>query len=198
VRRDGGLQSQQPDRCEDRPRATERGGWLIVDEAFGETEPALSVAVHIGHPALIVLRSIGKFFGLAGLRLGFVGTTPARLQQLADLLGPWPVSTAAQEIAIAALRDRSWQEQTRRQLAHDGARLNALLARHGIAPHGTALFQWWPEARAERFWEHMAERGIWVRLFRHGACGIRLGLPPDDAGWQRLTQALGEWSPERK
>jgi cobalamin biosynthetic protein CobC len=175
-------------------RLAERGGWLIVDEAFGETEPALSVAAHIGHPALIVLRSIGKFFGLAGVRLGFVGAPAALLQQLADQLGPWAVSTAAQRIALSALRDRPWQEQTRHKLAEDGARLRVLLAGHGITSYGTALFQWWPEPRAEQFWEHMAERGIWVRLFRQGACGIRLGLPPDDAGWQRLAQALDEWN----
>src|SRR5471030_1623358 len=70
----------------------------------------------------------------------------------------------------------------RRQLIAGGTRLQALLASHGIASHGSALFQWWPEPKAEEFWRHMAERGIWVRLFPQAARGIRLGLPPDEAG----------------
>lgn len=171
-----------------------RGGWLVVDEAFGDTTPSASVAAHSGQPGLIVLRSVGKFFGLAGVRLGFVAAHADVLAALADLLGPWAVSGPAQQIALAALRDEAWQRDMRAQLNHNGARLHRLLAAHGIAASGTALFQWWPEARAEAFWEHMAQRGVWVRLFTQAARGIRLGLPPDEAGWQRLEQALNEWT----
>jgi cobalamin biosynthetic protein CobC len=147
---------------------------------------------------LIVLRSVGKFFGLAGLRLGFVGARPDLLEALADLLGPWAVSGPAQQIALGALRDRGWQDGMRAQLLNSGARLRQLLAGHGIASSGSALFQWWPEAHAEAFWLHMAERGIWVRLFKQAARGIRLGLPPDEAGWLRLAQALNEWKRYKK
>lgn len=171
-----------------------RGGWLVVDEAFGDTAAQASVAVHSDQPGLIVLRSVGKFFGLAGLRLGFVGAEARLLDALAELLGPWTVSGPAQQVALAALRDRSWQEAMRTQLLDAGARLHRLLAAHRIVARGGALFQWWPEARAEQFWRHMAQRGIWVRLFPQAARGIRLGLPPDEAGWQRLQQALTEWS----
>ncbi len=170
-----------------------RGGWLVVDEAFGDTAPQGSVAGHSGQPGLVVLRSVGKFFGLAGVRLGFVAAHPELLRALADLLGPWAVSGPAQEIAGAALRDRAWQDGTRAQLLAAGARLQQLLKRHHIDSSGTALFQWWPEARPDAFWLHMAERGIWVRLFQHAARGIRLGLPADEAGWRRLEQALDEW-----
>lgn len=171
-----------------------RGGWLVVDEAFGDTSPQHSVAAHSQQPGLIVLRSIGKFFGLAGIRLGFVAAAPELLQALADLLGPWTVSGPAQQIALDALRDSAWQEQTRQKLQRSGARLQQLLAQYGISSHGTPLFQWWPEPQAEAFWQHMAERGIWVRLFTHAGRGIRLGLPPDEIGWQRLTQALTLWT----
>ena len=173
-----------------------RGGWLVVDEAFGDTARDASVAAHSGQSGLIVLRSVGKFFGLAGLRLGFVAAQPALLNELADLLGPWTVSGPAQEIALAALRDRAWQSTMRRQLDDSGRRLHGLLAAHHIDASGCALFQWWPEPRAEQFWQHMAERGIWVRLFQQTARGIRLGLPPDAAGWQRLEAALTEWTKE--
>jgi cobalamin biosynthetic protein CobC len=175
-----------------------RGGWLVVDEAFGDTHPdggtAIGVAAHSAQQGLIVLRSIGKFFGLAGLRLGFVAAHPALLHALADMLGPWTVSGPAQHIAIAALRDRPWQDATRKRLIADGSRLQQLLAQHGIASAGTALFQWWAEPRAEQFWQHMAEQGIWVRLFRQAARGIRLGLPPDETSWQRLDAALNSWT----
>lgn len=174
-------------------RLAARGGWLVVDEAFGDTVQEASVAASTGQPGLIVLRSVGKFFGLAGLRLGFVAACPPLLTALAELLGPWTVSGPAQEIALAALRDGDWQAATRARLDDSGRRLHALLGRHHIEASGCALFQWWPEPRAAAFWQHMAERGIWVRLFEQAGHGIRLGLPPDEAGWQRLAKALDEW-----
>jgi cobalamin biosynthetic protein CobC len=171
-----------------------RGGWLVVDEAFGDTAPQQSIAAHAERPGIIVLRSIGKFFGLAGIRLGFVAAEQSLLMRLADELGPWTVSGPAQHIALAALRDQAWQRQSRAALAASGARLQTLLGEAGISSSGTALFQWWPEPQAEALWQHMAERGIWVRLFQHAARGIRLGLPADEAAWQRLHTALHQWT----
>jgi len=167
-----------------------RGGWLVVDEAFGDTARAGSIAAYADRPGLIVLRSVGKFFGLAGLRLGFVGAAPDLLVQLDDLLGPWAVSGPAQQVALAALRDRGWQDATQQRLARDGERLRALLP---AGASGTPLFHWWPESRPEAFHEHMARRAIWVRLFRDAARGIRIGLPAHAAHWHRLEQAIKEW-----
>ncbi|MGW8395036.1 threonine-phosphate decarboxylase CobD [Pseudoduganella sp. HUAS MS19] len=175
-----------------------RGGWLVVDEAFADTDGSYSIADATQAPGLIVLRSVGKFFGLAGLRLGFVAAREDILTPLADLLGPWAVSGPAQQVARAALEDGSWQRATQKELRTAGTRLRELLASHGIASHGTALFQWWPEARVEEFHDHMARRGIWVRLFRDAARGIRIGLPPGEAGWQRLERALNEWTKENQ
>ena len=173
-----------------------RGGWLVVDEAFADTAPDLSVAADTGRPGLIVLRSVGKYFGLAGIRAGFVAADRCLLLLLADALGPWTVSGPAQLICRAALADRQWQAATCAQLGKAGARLHGLLLEHGIAARGCPLFQWWPEARPEVFHYHMAERGIWVRLFRTAARGIRLGLPPDERSWQHLAQALHQWRSE--
>ncbi len=178
-------------------RLAARGGWLVVDEAFGDTEPQSSVAPSSGQPGLIVLRSVGKFFGLAGLRLGFVAAHPDLLRMLADLLGPWTVSSPAQQIGAAALGDVAWQGAMRKTLAAMGMRLHQLLAEHGIDATGCALFQWWQEAQPEAFWRHMAERGIWVRLFAQAGRGIRLGLPPSEAGWQRLALALEQWEEKK-
>ena len=174
-----------------------RGGWLVVDEAFADTDNANSIADMSG-AAIIVLRSVGKFFGLAGLRLGFVAAAPHILRGIEELIGPWSVSGPAQQIGRAALEDKQWQHKTCAQLAASSQRLIALLKEHGIASGGTALFQWWPEPQAEAFHEHMAKRGIWVRLFRNAARGIRLGLPPNETGWQRLEAALNKWTKENR
>lgn len=171
-----------------------RGGWLVVDEAFADTSPELSVIHACGTPGLIVLRSIGKFFGLAGARVGFVAAHDTLLADLANYLGPWTVSGPAQRITRAALEDREWQRASANRLASEGARLRALLMAAGMAPQGTPLFQWWPEPRAEEFHQHMATRGIWVRLFTSAARGIRLGLPPNEAAWTQLEQALQDWT----
>ncbi|GGI54347.1 threonine-phosphate decarboxylase CobD [Oxalicibacterium solurbis] len=177
-------------------RLAARGGWLIVDEAFGDVTPELSIAALTASaasaefPGLIVLRSIGKFFGLAGLRLGFVAAEADLLARLRDMLGPWTVSGPAQQIGTAALTDTAWQSQMCDRLREEGARLHALLASHGIAANGCALYQYWPEKHAADFADRMARHGIWIRQFTHG---VRLGLPPDEAGWQRLQHALADW-----
>ena len=171
-----------------------RGGWLIVDEAFADTTPAVSIAAFTDRPGLIVLRSVGKFFGLAGLRLGFVAAQTNLLRGLEYHLGPWTISGASQEIACSAFNDRHWHSATRILLAEQGERLRRLLQSHHINSSGTDLFQWCSEKNlgcdAELFWLHMAEQGVWLRLFRTAARGVRFGLPPDEAGWQRLEQAL--------
>ncbi|MES2048981.1 MAG: threonine-phosphate decarboxylase CobD [Pseudomonadota bacterium] len=175
----------------------ERGAWLIVDEAFADTTDRQSVAQASAQPGLIVLRSVGKFFGLAGLRLGFVAAHTNLLSQLENMLGPWSISGPAQEIACAALQDAAWQTETRQYLQDEGKRLQSLLSEHGIASTGTALFQWCSDAalqgQTEQLWRHLAGQGIWVRLFREAACGLRFGLPPDEAGWKKLTIALDSW-----
>lgn len=175
-------------------RLQARGGWLVVDEAFGDTTTELSVAMHASQPGLIVLRSIGKFFGLAGLRLGFVAAHDSLLRDLADLLGPWTISGPVQEIALAALTDSAWQHATRASLRQSGERMTHLLLDHGIASSGTALFRWWPQIQPEDFHAHMAVRGIWCRLFRNAGRGIRVGLPAGEPEWHRFEQALHEWN----
>jgi cobalamin biosynthetic protein CobC len=120
------------------------------------------------------------------------------LHQLENMLGPWSISGPAQEIACAALQDTAWQTQTRQHLQEQGERLQALLKSHAITSTGTALFQWCSDAalqgQTEQLWQHLAGQGIWVRLFREAARGVRFGLPPDEAGWQKLTVALNSWT----
>ena len=173
-----------------RARLAARGGRLIVDEAFLDAEPGDSLVPLAGEPGLVVLRSVGKFFGLAGARVGFVFAEADLLARLADRLGPWAVSGPARAVTAAALADRSWQEAARRRLNADSARLAALLDRHGLAGGGgTALFQWRPTPDAVAIHARLAEQAILTRLFETPA-GLRFGLPGPETEWARLEAAL--------
>jgi cobalamin biosynthesis protein CobC len=166
-----------------------RGGWLIVDEAFIDVTPEDSLVPQTGAPGLIVLRSPGKFFGLAGARGGFV-FAPAELRaRLAEHLGPWAVSGPARHALRVALSDRAWQEATRARLADGAAQLAALLSSRGFQPQGTALFQRVLTPHAELLAERLAEQGVLVRRFTEPAA-LRFGLPANESGLTRLAAAL--------
>jgi cobalamin biosynthetic protein CobC len=177
-------------------RLAERGGWLVVDEAFIDCTPEHSLAAHSALPGLIVLRSFGKFFGLAGIRLGFVLAQQELLDQLAELLGPWAVSGPSRVVATALLQDQLGQQAQRERLRADGLRLAVLLSAHGLAPTGgCALFQWLANPRASRLHEFLACNGILTRLFASPS-SLRFGLPADESGWLRLEQALQVFAKE--
>jgi cobalamin biosynthetic protein CobC len=166
-----------------------RGGWLLVDEAFMDATPEQSLLPHAG-PGLIVLRSLGKFFGLAGARVGFVMAQAELLSRLADRLGPWCVNGPARWVAGAALGDRAWQQQARRRLRREGERLQGLLGQYGLEPDGgCTLFQWIKTPRAVQLHEALARRGILTRLFTHPP-SLRFGLPGGEDQWRRLAAAL--------
>ncbi len=173
----------------------ERGGWLVVDEAFIDCTPQHSLAAYSDMPGLIVLRSFGKFFGLAGLRLGFVLAAQALLDELEALLGPWAVSGPARSIARHLLADSDGQRRQRERLLADGERLAALLRDCGLPPTGgSALFQFCCSRRAVPCMELLARRGILIRLFAE-LDSLRFGLPADEAGWLRLEQGLLDCAP---
>ncbi len=176
-----------------------RGGTLLVDEAFVETlDTPPSLAPMAGAPGLIVLRSIGKFYGLAGARIGFVLGPAAWLAALREALGHWTVNGPARAVVRAALADTAWQADTRARLRHEGARLSALLARHSLPNASTPLFAWVPTPDAAAVHAALAQRGLWTRLFDAPGTppvqGLRFGLPPDAVGWQRLDDALASLS----
>ena len=185
----------EPDRLREwHVRLAARDGWLIVDEAYIDLMPDASLAPFASRPGLIVLRSLGKFFGLAGARVGFVAADRALLHALRDELGPWSVAGPAQFAAIAALQDRDWQAQTRAALIASGRRLHALLACAGIPAQGTALFQWWRHEHAAELHRALAQQAILTRRIQDGdRGGVRIGLPRDEADWRRLEQALVLW-----
>ena len=172
-------------------RLGERSGLLVVDEAFGDAAPAISLAPYLGGSAAVVLRSLGKFYGLPGLRLGFVVGTDAVIEPLRRLLGDWPVSGPALAIGAAALADSAWQTATRQRLANDRKRLAALLRAHGFAVVGaTDLFVLASHPHAQAIHRGLARRGVWTRPFAFQPAWLRLGLPGGDKDFERLDRAL--------
>lgn len=171
-------------------RLAQRGGWLVVDEAFMDNTPQLSLAPYAHQVGLVVLRSFGKFFGLAGVRLGFVLAERKLLKLLAEQVGPWAVSGPTRVLGTACLQDTEGHARQRIRSDEASERLAALLTRCGFAPQGgCALFQWLITEHAEALHEFLARRGILLRLFSHNS-SVRFGLPADAAQELRLEQAL--------
>ncbi len=172
----------------------DRGGFLIIDESFADVAPTASLADKAGRPGLLILRSFGKFFGLAGIRLGFALAEPNMAESLRSRLGPWPVSGPALVIGEAALIDDAWIGQAKARLQADAARLDRLLAAKGLTQAGgTALFRLVESVRADSLYEHLGRRGILVRAFQARPERLRFGLPGPEEGWARLEAALAEW-----
>lgn len=168
-----------------------RGGALIVDEAFADLQPELSLAPIAAKPGRIVLRSFGKFYGLAGLRLGFALAGTDLADRLRTALGPWPVSGPAIAVGIQALSDRSWAEETRRRLRDASAALTDLLREAGLTiVGGTELYVLAKHADAGGLHDRLARAGIYVRRFAGQPDWLRFGLLPDSQSIERLRSTL--------
>lgn len=164
----------------------------IIDEAFADAMPEISMLPH--RNGAIVLRSFGKFFGLAGVRLGFVVANKPVIRELRDLLGDWPISGPAAAIGTAAYCDRAWQNLQRHRLVRGSARLAALLSGHGFDDlGGTANFRLCLAADAPSLFTHLCRAGILVRPFADRPDRLRFGIPGTDADWARLDAALQAW-----
>ncbi|MBP0441008.1 threonine-phosphate decarboxylase CobD [Tianweitania sediminis] len=169
-----------------------KGGLLVADEAFMEVGPQEhSVAGDAGREGLVVLRSFGKFYGLAGIRLGFVLADQTRAAWLNAQLGPWAVAGPTVQIASEALADQVWANDMRRRLIKETARLDGLLSRHGLViAGGTSLFRFVRSLHASALFQHLGAQGILVRPFRFDPYVLRVGLPADDTALSRLEGAL--------
>lgn len=165
-------------------------GWLIIDEAFIDCTPELSLSTLAPLPGLIILRSIGKFFGLAGIRVGFVLAEPAILNALNEILGPWSVSNPSRFVCQHALQNTVWQKTMRKKLQQQSQHLSTLLQQHRLPPHGgTKLFQWVKTKQAQKIHRQLAQQAIFTRLFTQPA-SLRFGLPANNSQMQTLAMAL--------
>jgi cobalamin biosynthesis protein CobC len=171
-------------------------GLLVVDEAFMDVGAGgTSLAPDVGRGNIVVLRSFGKFFGLAGLRLGFALAGPAIAARLRATLGPWVVAGPALAIGAAALSDRSWGETTRTRLAQAARRLDQVLAGAGLEiAGGTSLFRLVRTPAAPALFHHLGRAGILVRRFGDQATWLRFGLPASEPEWQRLAAVMAAFA----
>ncbi|MFA7595661.1 MAG: aminotransferase class I/II-fold pyridoxal phosphate-dependent enzyme [Novosphingobium sp.] len=170
----------------------DRAAWLILDEAFADADPAHSMAPYIADDRrMIVFRSFGKFFGLAGLRLGFLlGPRPV-IAKMRRKLGAWPVSAATIAIGTAAYRDRGWIDGMRARLFVEAQALDAALANSGHDPVGDCpLFRLIETGDAQALFERLARQAILARPFDYEPRWLRFGLPGSEAGLARLASAL--------
>jgi cobalamin biosynthetic protein CobC len=162
----------------------------IVDESFCDVMPDKSLIAQTTRPDTLVLKSFGKFWGLAGLRLGFVIGAPALIEKLDQMLGPWPVGGPALSIGTRALNDRNWAAQTRQCLSADAARLDEIMAAtDATLVGGTTLFRLYDMADAAAWQTRLAESHIWSRTFPYNSRWLRLGLPAPHQ-WDRFEVAM--------
>ncbi|KFC62139.1 putative threonine-phosphate decarboxylase [Bosea sp. LC85] len=171
-----------------------RGGLLVVDEAFIDFMPEASLIPELP-PATLILRSFGKTYGLAGLRLGFAIGEACLTEALRAALGPWAVAGPALHIGAQALSDTAWLAATSDARTCDAARLDALLGTHGAIVGGTSLFRLLATPNAPALFAHLGRNGIYARRFQNNASWLRLGLPGDEPSWQRLAAALASFLP---
>ncbi|MEM1267168.1 MAG: threonine-phosphate decarboxylase CobD [Pseudomonadota bacterium] len=188
------VNPNNPDgRCHDpEPLAALAGDCLVViDESFGDVAPGLSAARCLGRASLLVLRSFGKFYGLAGVRLGFACGAAADIGALAEAAGPWAVSGPALEIGRAALADMAWADATRARLRAEAPRLDQAAGTAGWrVVGGTDLFRLYETPDAAAAQDALDRGGIWSRAFPWSARWLRLGLPGSEAEWVQTEAAL--------
>jgi cobalamin biosynthetic protein CobC len=167
-----------------------QNSYLIVDEAFMDSNTCNSLISSISRPNLIILRSTGKFFGLAGIRLGFVFSNQSILNKISELQGPWPISGPSRWLAQKALADAQWQKETLVEIQKNSRRLQSLLSIHHLKPNGgTDLYQWIKTSYATKIYHHLNKHGILTRLFSDPS-SLRVGLPKNEIEWQKLELAL--------
>lgn len=161
----------------------------IVDESFCDVSPESSLIRGL-ETGSVVLKSFGKFWGLAGLRLGFAIGHSEQIEGLREALGPWPVSGPALHVGAEALRDAAWADQTRERLDHDARRMDDLMTNAGAEiVGGTTLFRLYQVDNAQSWHDKLAEQHIFSRIFPYSETWIRLGLPAPDQ-WTQLERAL--------
>lgn len=170
-----------------------RGGVMVIDEAFADLDPAISAVALCKDWPVVVLRSFGKFYGLAGSRLGFAIGPQSLIAQVREAMGPWICSGPALAVGRVALEDDRWANETRHKLREQAAKLDAVLQAAGFAVvGGTALFRLVRHRHASAYHTALARRQIWCRRFDWADDLLRFGLPPDDAALERLARGLAE------
>lgn len=178
------------------------GAYLIVDEAFIDIFPEHSVLDAELAPNVIVLRSFGKFFGLAGIRLGYCFADTGVLNGLRNRLGLWQVNGPAQVIATQALQDKAWQAQAMENIQKQAALMQHIFSplmktltaylMESVAANKTNLFLSYAMrlAQAQSVSDYFARSGVLLRVvdLGHGQGLLRIGLC--DSSYQERLESL--------
>lgn len=169
------------------------GNYLMIDEAYMDfVNESMVSAFPCDH--LIILRSFGKTYGLAGLRVGFLLAQPKIIQKIQYLLGHWCVGGPALHIAMLALQDYQWFTETKQRLCEQQERLNKLLASYKLSCiGGTLLYRLIHYENATSLWYHLASQGIWLRRFDYNHTWLRWGLLYKESDWQRVKMGLSTY-----
>jgi cobalamin biosynthetic protein CobC len=173
------------------PADTAKTKLTIIDESFCDVTPNQTLITLAQQPNVIILKGLGKFWGLAGMRLGFAIASPEIIEKITTRIGPWAISGPAQFIGAAALTDTSWANDTRLRLSNDAQRLDVLMGEHGYETiGGTDLFRLYDVGDAIAIQSKLAKKYIWSRAFPYSNSWLRLGLPGTPQHWDQLKQAL--------
>ena len=146
-----------------------RGVFLLIDEAFIDWNPQLSIDQEIKqNPSLVVVRSLTKFFGLAGIRSGFALADPRIIEKMRSVQEPWSCNGLAQRLSVAALREVEFQQRTlswfREESKFLGKRLS-LIPGIKVFPSLANFFlaKLMNPDEEEVFWTHLESQGIYLR-----------------------------------
>ena len=175
-------------------------GFLVVDEAFIDTTMTASLLTEKLADNIVILRSVGKFFGLAGIRLGFTFAAQTVLNSLAKEIGPWSVNGPAQKVAIAALNDTLWQTNMRTLLANE-AMAQLSLWQHSMTQLGAdlvgshELFRSFvmPPDLAQRLHLNAAKNGILLRPVDINSSTSLLRFGNVDLSHSRILEHCQRW-----
>ena len=183
-------------------------GVLLVDEAFMDfyqtapsqiPESSFGSAISLNAENVIVVRSIGKFFGLAGLRLGFVIGLHPVLQKLQTLFQPWAINHASMLISRQALADTQWQEQQRLKIKAGAKQLEPLLFSlcqdfQELRIENTALFcsVFAQSIDVQKLHKQLAMLGVWTRMSNPDdkQAWLRFGLVGDMESFKQRIKKL--------
>lgn len=177
--------------CELTPADISKTDLTIIDESFCEVTPNKTLIELSKLPNVVILKGLGKFWGLAGLRLGFAVASPELVQKIRDRIGPWAVSGPAQFVGHQALSDLDWANKTRKTLSKNAAKLDQIMEQNNATiVGGTDLFRLYQVEDAISFQQKLARKNVWSRVFPYSTTWLRLGLPGTNAQWKHLLAAL--------
>lgn len=147
----------------------ETGLVVVVDEAYFEFCNQTVAGLVEGHENLVVLRTLSKWAGLAGLRIGYGIMSPRLVKHVIDIKSPYNVNVAAEAALLASLEDAPALMANVNLIVEERERMSTLLKDiPGVTQwpsHGNFILCQFPPGRAGEIFDALARRGIFVRNF---------------------------------